>query len=145
VGASGRGLGLATAHLLAAEGCHVAICDRDQDVLGEARQSVERVREGVRVVAHRVDLSLPDEIGRLVEDVRSELGPIDILITNSGGPPAGLFDEADDAKWEAAFQLTFLSAARLIRCVLPEMRVRHWGRIVNFTSPKGAHPESDNL
>lgn len=134
VGASGRGLGLATAQLLAAEGCHVAISDRDQDVLSEAEQSVRSVRADVRVMACSADLSQAEAITDLAENVRATLGPIDILITNSGGPPAGLFDDADDAKWEAAFQLTFLSAARLIRCVLPEMRERHWGRIVNFTS-----------
>jgi 3-oxoacyl-[acyl-carrier protein] reductase len=64
----------------------------------------------------------------------TELGPIDILVTNSGGPPPGGFDAADDAKWTKAFGLTFLSAVRLIREVLPSMKERQWGRVVNFTS-----------
>jgi 3-oxoacyl-[acyl-carrier protein] reductase len=59
---------------------------------------------------------------------------VDILVTNSGGPPPGSFDEADDEKWELGFRLTFLSAVRLIRAVLPGMKTRRWGRIVNLAS-----------
>ena len=66
--------------------------------------------------------------------VKEALGPVDILVTNSGGPPPGIFEDADDAKWEVAYRLTFLSAVRMIRAVLPDMKQRRWGRIINFTS-----------
>ncbi|MDR7418383.1 MAG: SDR family oxidoreductase [Armatimonadota bacterium] len=134
VAASGRGLGLATAHRFAMEGCHVAICDKEESVLPAAVTQVQAADPSVRVAAYPVDLTQAEAINALVARVKAELGPVDILVTNSGGPPPGGFDEADDAKWEFAYKLTFLSAVRLIRAVLPDMKARRWGRIINFTS-----------
>jgi 3-oxoacyl-[acyl-carrier protein] reductase len=134
VGASGRGLGLATAHRLAMEGADVAICDKDESVLEPARARVGGADPGVRVAAFPVDLTDAASIASLVARVKETLGPVDILVTNSGGPPPGVFEDADDAKWEAAYRLTFLSAVRMIRAVLPDMKRRRWGRIINFTS-----------
>jgi 3-oxoacyl-[acyl-carrier protein] reductase len=134
VGASGRGLGLATAHRFAMEGCHVAICDKDDSVLPAARAQVQGGDSSVRVTAYPVDLTQAEAITGLVSQVKADLGPVDILVTNAGGPPPGGFDDADDAKWEFAYRLTFLSAVRLIRAVLPDMKQRRWGRIINFTS-----------
>ncbi|MFV1964932.1 MAG: SDR family oxidoreductase [Pirellulaceae bacterium] len=133
VAASGRGLGRATAERLAMEGAQVAICDKDASVLDEAREAVSAAGSS-KVLAYPVDLTVAEEIEQLVSSVRSDLGPVAILITNSGGPPPGTFDEATDEKWEFAYQLTFLSAVRLIRAVLPDMKEQHWGRIINFTS-----------
>jgi 3-oxoacyl-[acyl-carrier protein] reductase len=70
----------------------------------------------------------------MVASVTADIGPVDILVTNSGGPPPGTFDAATDEKWIRAYDLTFLSAARLIRLVLPGMKERKWGRIINLTS-----------
>ncbi len=134
VGASGRGLGLATAQRLAMEGCDVAICDIDQDVLDEAAESVREAGNDVRVRAYQVDLTDADSIEELVASVEQDLGTISILVTNSGGPPPGGFDAASDEKWYFAYDLTFLSAVRLIRAVLPGMKEQGWGRIINFTS-----------
>lgn len=134
VGASGRGLGLATAVRLAQEGAHVAICDIDESVLDDARKTVVDRAGGSHVRAYQVDLTNPESIGDLVSAVRRELGPIAILVTNSGGPPPGTFDDATDEKWQRTYELTFLSAVRLIRAVLPDMKEQGWGRIVNFTS-----------
>lgn len=134
VGASGRGLGLATAKRLAAEGCNVAICDIDADVLDEAAAEVADAGDEVRVEAYRVDLTDAENIEDLVASARRDLGPVGILITNSGGPPPGSFDAATDEKWLRAFDLTFMSAVRLIRGVLPDMKDQGWGRIINFTS-----------
>jgi len=134
IGASARGLGLATACRLALEGANIAICDKDEEALGPATGRVREARPGVAVKAYRVDLTKASEIVDLVRDVRRDMGPVDILVTNSGGPPPGSFDEADDEKWEFGFRLTFLSAVRLIRAVLPDMKARRWGRIINFTS-----------
>ena len=134
VGASGRGLGLATAQRLAAEGCNVAICDLDPDVLGEATETVKAAGEGIEVRAYQVDLTDADSIANLVASVRKDLGPIGILMNNSGGPPPGGFDAATDEKWYRAYDLTFMSAVRLIRAVLPDMKEQRWGRIINFTS-----------
>lgn len=134
IGASGRGLGLATAERLAMEGVNIAICDKDESVLEEAKEAVLAAGRGGQVYAYPVDLTLEDDIDRLVDEVHRDLGAISILITNSGGPPPGSFDDATDEKWEAAYNLTFLSAVRLIRAVLPDMKTQRWGRIINFTS-----------
>ncbi len=134
VGASGRGLGRATAERLAKEGVRVAICDKDESILDEARAAVSTAGGGSEVFAYPIDLTVADEIERLVADVRRDLGPISILVTNSGGPPPGTFADATDEKWEYAYQLTFLSAVRLIRAALPDMKAQKWGRIINFTS-----------
>jgi NAD(P)-dependent dehydrogenase (short-subunit alcohol dehydrogenase family) len=140
VGASGRGLGLATAHRLAMEGVNVAICDKDEGVLEPARAHVQGADHTVRVAAFPVDLTDAAAIEALVQRVKATLGPVDILITNSGGPPPGVFEDADDARWELAYRLTFLSAVRMIRAVLPDMKQRRWGRIINTVSEVALDP-----
>ncbi|MFQ5816388.1 MAG: SDR family oxidoreductase [Terriglobia bacterium] len=134
IGASGRGLGLATAQRLAMEGCVVAICDKEASVLKPALKSVQAAGSNVKAKAYPVDLTKTEEIEQLVASVKSDLGPVSILVTNSGGPPPGPFDAAADEKWVFAYSLTFLSAVRLIRAVLPDMKAQKWGRIINFTS-----------
>lgn len=134
VGASTGGLGLATARRLAMEGCRVAICGRNRGKLDRARQEVEDAGGGVRVGAYPVDLTRPEDIESLVARTTADLGPVAILVTNSGGPRPGTFDDATDPLWVEAYHLTFLSAVRLIRLVLPEMKAAGWGRIVNFAS-----------
>ncbi len=79
------------------------------------------------------DITRDEEIENLVASTRKQLGPINILVNNSGGPPGGGFDQVDDAKWQAAFELTLLSYVRMIRQVLPDLK-QHGGRIINVTS-----------
>lgn len=134
VGASANGLGLATAERFAMEGCSVAICDLNAAALEVAKARVATAATGGQVQAWQVDLRDPTSIEKLVSGVADELGPVDILVTNSGGPPPGSFEDSTDEKWQLSFELTFLSAVRLIREVLPGMKERNWGRIVNFTS-----------
>ncbi len=134
VGASGGGLGLATAQRLAMEGCDTALCDLNEDALEEALKSVTDAGDGTRVRAYPVNLTQTESISTLLDSVARDLGKVSILVTNSGGPPPGTFDAADDSKWEFAYQLTFMSAVRLIRGVLPGMKEQKWGRIINFTS-----------
>jgi 3-oxoacyl-[acyl-carrier protein] reductase len=98
-------------------------------VMGEAQKlnDTERVE-----VIRAFRAALPENLA-LVVGVRAA-GPVSILVTNSGGPPPGPFDAADDEKWVSAYSLTFLSAVRLIRALLPDMKALTWGRIINFTS-----------
>lgn len=133
VGASANGLGYATARRFALEGCHVALCDIDEKALSQAKENLA-AETGARIGSWQVDLTSSAAIERFASEVSEELGPVDILVTNSGGPPPGLFEDATDEKWSRAFDLTFMSAVRLIRNVLPGMKERNWGRIVNFTS-----------
>lgn len=141
VAASGAGLGLATAVRLGMEGAVVAVCDLDDTRLESAKDDV--LRAGAEDAhGYVVDLTNPEEINSLVQRVRDDLGPISILVTNAGGPPPGGFDQATDEKWSLGYQLTFLSAVRLIRAVLPDMKAQQWGRIVNFTSRSLKEPIS---
>ncbi len=134
VGASGQGLGLATAERLAMEGCRVALCDLNEQALDGARARIQSTQPGAEIGSWRVNLTDPGDISALIANVEQELGGIDILVTNSGGPPPGQFDDATDERWIAGYELTFLSAVRLIRGVLPGMKERRWGRIVSFNS-----------
>jgi 3-oxoacyl-[acyl-carrier protein] reductase len=132
VAAGSKGLGRAVAEALAAEGVTVAICARGREALDAAVAGIR----GAGGAAHGfvADVSKPDEAAALVGRVTGEVGPIDILVTNSGGPRAGTFDMLSDQDWADAVQLLLTSAVTMTRAVLPGMRERHWGRILMVTS-----------
>ncbi|EKD79055.1 MAG: hypothetical protein ACD_41C00179G0003 [uncultured bacterium] len=75
-----------------------------------------------------------------IEQLLKKIGPVDVLVTNAGGPKPGQFNDISDADWQQAFELTFLSAVRLIRGVLPNMQKNHWGRIICLTSTSVKQP-----
>jgi 3-oxoacyl-[acyl-carrier protein] reductase len=133
VAAASKGLGKASALELAREGCAVAICAREEAALTAAAQEI-RGATGAKVVSVVGDMTKAEDITRFIETTKRELGDPLILDTNAGGPPAGFFDQFDDAAWERAFNLTIMSTVRLIRASLPGMRAAGWGRIVNITS-----------
>ncbi len=132
VSAGSKGLGRAIALELAAEGARVAICARGQEALDAT--VAEITTAGGQAVGIVADVSKPEERTRLVQSVRSSLGPIEILVTNSGGPRSGTFDTLSADDWEQAGQLLLTSAVGLVREVLPDMRARRWGRILTVTS-----------
>src|ERR671916_648510 len=80
------------------------------------------------------DVSLPEDVSRVVGAALERFGRVDILVTNAGGPPAGTFESLSAQDWEAATRLTLTSVLNLTRAVLPGMRERRWGRILNVTS-----------
>src|SRR4029077_11196789 len=84
------------------------------------------------------------DVKRIVDSGIERFGRIDILVTNAGGPPAGRFDQLSQEQWEAATKLTLFSAVELTRAVLPGMKERRWGRILNITSIAVKQPV-DNL
>jgi 3-oxoacyl-[acyl-carrier protein] reductase len=86
-----------------------------------------------------------EDIGRFIETTKRELGDPLILVSNAGGPPGGYFDQFDDAAWERAFNLSLMSAVRLIRAALPGMRAAGWGRIINITSISVKQPIDELL
>jgi len=139
VAASSRGLGKATALALAREGARVAICARDADDLAATAQEI-RAETGAEVLPIVTDLTDAEQIPHLADETLRRWGRIDVLVTNAGGPPAGFFDELSDAHWLGAVELTLLSGVRLIRAVLPAMRVQKWGRIINITSVSVKQP-----
>ncbi|HEY7898597.1 MAG: SDR family oxidoreductase [Gemmatimonadales bacterium] len=143
VAASSRGLGRAVAEELAAEGASLVLCARTKSALDTTAASI-RESTGARVVAVTADVSDPAAIQRVWSTAQSEFGRVDILVTNAGGPPAGPFESHSPAAWSDALRLNFESVVNLTRAVLPGMKERRWGRIINITSIAVKQPV-DNL
>ena len=139
VAASSRGLGRATARALAAEGAAVALCGRDAAAVREAAEAIA-AESGVRTLAVTADVSSPADCRRFVDTAASELGRLDILVTNTGGPRAGAFDAVNPEDWDAAFRLTLANVVALVQAAVPHMRARRWGRIVNIASLSAKQP-----
>lgn len=133
VAASSRGLGRAVAAELAHEGAALVLCARGEAALAQAKEAIER-ETGARVVAIPADVSEPEGVERAVEAGLRAFGRIDILVTNTGGPPAGPFESHPPEAWHAATRLLLDSVVHLTRAVLPGMKERRWGRIINVTS-----------
>ena len=133
VTAASKGLGKAIALELAREGADVAIASRSEDSLQLAAAEIadETGRAPLFVAA---DMTSSADIDRLVQTVMDRYGRVDILVNNTGGPPPGFFADFTDDQWQFAVDLLLLSSVRLIRAVLPGMRERRWGRIINSTS-----------
>jgi 3-oxoacyl-[acyl-carrier protein] reductase len=142
VAAASRGLGRAIAMELANEGARLVLCARGAERLEEARR--DAAAKGVEVHAVVADLSQQDHIARVTSEALSKFGRVDVLVTNAGGPPAGTFDSHGWDAWQRAVDLTLRSAVELTRGVLPGMRERKWGRVINVTSIAVKQPV-DNL
>ncbi len=143
VTASSRGLGRAVAEELAAEGASLIICSRKQEAIDRVAQEIQ-TPTGSKVFGVGADVSNADDVARLVNAGIEQFGRIDILVTNAGGPPAGPFESFTLEQWEAATRLLLHSAIELARHVLPGMKERRWGRILNITSIAVKQPV-DNL
>ncbi|MEA2706007.1 MAG: 3-oxoacyl-[acyl-carrier protein] reductase [Gemmatimonadaceae bacterium] len=139
VAASSKGLGRAVAEELAAEGAHLVLCARGQEALEKTAESI-RQKTRVKVVAVAADVSNPADAARVVKAAFDQLGRVDILVTNSGGPPSGPFERLTPEMWDAATGLLLKSAIELTRAVLPGMKERRWGRILNVTSIAAKQP-----
>ncbi|HXA27527.1 MAG TPA: SDR family oxidoreductase [Candidatus Angelobacter sp.] len=132
VAASSKGIGLAIAHAFAAEGADVAMCARNATELSTAAESVRA--HGTRVVAHAADLADASAVRSVVASAAAELGRLDILLVNAGGPPPGVFEQLSDDAWSAAHDLTLMSAVRLVRESLPHLRASDSASIVFISS-----------
>ncbi len=127
------GLGFAAANELSLAGVKVAICGRNRDKL-------EKAAAKIGALPVRGDVSKKEDIVKMVDDVRKNLGEIDILITNTGGPPKADFKDTDETMWSQSFRSIFLSAANTIEQVLPSMKKRGWGRIIMIASMTAKEP-----
>src|SRR5436309_7029220 len=143
VAAASRGLGRAIAEELAAEGAALILCARGADALNRVSEQIER-EWGVPLIAVAGDVAKAEDVGRIVAAGLDRFGRIDVLVTNAGGPPAGRFESLSRSDWDAATALTLNSVLELTRAVLPGMRERRWGRILNVTSIAVKQPV-DNL
>lgn len=133
-----KGIGRGVADALAAEGVAVALLARTQDTLD--RSVSEIIGHGGRAIGLAADLADWASVERAVKSARNQLGPIDILLNNSGGPPpSGVAGVAPEV-WEAQFRSMVLAIFRITDLVLPEMRERRWGRILNVASLSVVEP-----
>jgi len=134
MGAS-RGIGRGIAGALAREGARVAISSRSEDSLRDAAEEMNG-----EIQAFAADTGDLDRLRELPGEVAEALGPIDILVTNTGGPPAGRALDNSLEEWEEAFRSLVLATRVLVEGVLPGMRERGWGRIVNVASSSIREP-----
>ena len=135
---SSRGLGLASARALVAEGCRVCICARGEERLAEAAIEVEAAaRRPNMVTAVQADVSTPAGVERVIESTLEAFGGLDVLVNNVGrAGGAGILDTSD-AEWQAAFDETLFPAIRASRLAVPHMRQRGGGAIVMIASIYG--------
>jgi 3-oxoacyl-[acyl-carrier protein] reductase len=142
-----KGVGRGVADALAAEGCHVCICSRDEEEVLRAAGEIEAAGAGgARVLAVAADLTEGKDRGRLVEETLEELGDIDILVNNAataGG--GGTLEDTSMEAWRSLFELNLFAAVDLVKRVVPGMLERGWGRIVNISSENGTQPYPDMI
>jgi 3-oxoacyl-[acyl-carrier protein] reductase len=139
VAASSKGLGKASALALAREGARVTICARTEADLQATAQEIRR-ETGAEVLAVAADLASAEGIASVVSATAGRFGGIDVLVSNSGGPPLGRFADFTDDDWRQAFEMVTLSFVRFVREVAPYMRGQRWGRIVGIQSSSVKQP-----
>jgi 3-oxoacyl-[acyl-carrier protein] reductase len=138
MGAS-KGIGRAAAESLAREGARVAAVSRSRDRIEDAAAQIGS-ETGAEVRPFTADTDTPETMPELVQSVREALGPVEILVVNTGGPPPGDPLSFGRDQWEAAYRSLVLAPQALIEAVVPDMRARGWGRIVNVTSTSTKEP-----
>ena len=134
------GLGRAAAEKLAAEGARVAICARRKEHLDQAADEIRKTTNG-QVLAQVADVSRAADCEGLVNAVVAQWGGVDILLNNAGTSAAAAFEKVDDETWQADWDLKVMGAVRLSRLVIPHMKKRGGGRIVNITTVGGKAPQ----
>ena len=131
--AASKGLGRASALALAREGASIVMCARHAAPLELAARDI-RAETAATVIATPADVAVEADVERLIRTAADSLGGIDVLVTNTGGPPSGPFERIHDTDWYAAIESLLMSVVRLSRGVIPHMRARGGGRIINITS-----------
>ncbi len=139
VGGASKGIGKATAMMLAAEGARVVIAARGEDALAATAREIAD-STGADVLAVPCDMANAADIERLVAQTVERFGGIDIVVANAGGPPLGRFEQHDDAAWQAAFELNLMSVVRLVRLALPHLDRSDQARVITITSTAVKEP-----
>jgi 3-oxoacyl-[acyl-carrier protein] reductase len=139
-----RGLGHATALVLAGEGARVAINGRDEARIKSAADKMS-AETGAQVIGLAGDLSLAEIPEKLIQGTANEFGGLDILITNAGGPPPGSIDSLDDAAWQKGVDLCLMLHVRLIKSALPFLRKSDSASVLTVTSMSVKQPIANLL
>jgi 3-oxoacyl-[acyl-carrier protein] reductase len=139
VAASSQGLGKAVAFELAREGAKVIINGRNKVNLENTKKELETI-SGAEVLALAGDLSNDHERERIIKNSLESYDHIDILITNTGGPPSGKFEDFKQEDWDKTYKSLLVSVVGLINGFLPGMKQQRWGRIIAITSQAVKQP-----
>jgi 3-oxoacyl-[acyl-carrier protein] reductase len=139
VAASSSGLGKAAALQLSREGVKLAICARNEEKLSKTRENIAAETGGV-VQTYTADVTQQVQVNRMVADIVSNLGSIDILVCNAGGPPPGFVDDFTPDDYRSAVELNLMSTISLCYEAIPHMKKNRWGRIVCVTSVSAKQP-----
>jgi 3-oxoacyl-[acyl-carrier protein] reductase len=142
VAAASRGLGYGIAHCLAEEGARLSIGSRTEERIRSAAETIHG-ETGAEVRGYSLDMQDGGSISGWVEKTIADFGRIDGVVVNAGGPPPGKFEDFSDEQWQSAFELTLLSAVRLIRDALEPLK-RSGGSVLTLTSISIREPV-DNL
>jgi 3-oxoacyl-[acyl-carrier protein] reductase len=135
-----RGIGFETARLLLEEGVRVTVCARNRDGVDVAREQLQ-AKTGGDVLAVQADMSVAADIDRLVHAATARFGAIDILVNNAGTMYSGRFDALTDEGLQKQLDTKLFGFLRAIRLVVPGMKARGWGRIVNLVGGAGKEPD----
>jgi 3-oxoacyl-[acyl-carrier protein] reductase len=133
VAASSQGLGKSVALELAQEGANLIICGRSKEHLEKTKQEIEN-QVNKKIPALAGDLSIADERQQIIQSALEVYGTIDILVTNTGGPPTGKIEELKQEDWDQAYNNLLASVVSLVNGFLPGMKQQRWGRIISITS-----------
>ncbi len=133
-----KGIGLAIAKRLAAEGCHLRLNARTLADLEAAREEI-LAEHDVSMTVHALDLAIPDNVTALAQECEG----VDILINNAGAVPSGPIEEATDAKWREGFDLKVFGTVNLTRAIYLQMKARHDGVIINVIGNCGERPDPE--
>ena len=138
-----KGIGAAAALSLSEARAKVAICSRDGEELSRTAADIE-TKTGHRVLAIQADVRSEADVERLMQEVISSLGGVDILVNNAGGVgQIGPFEDIPTELYASLYDLNVVSMVRLVKAVLPGMKAKKWGRIINISSENGLQPDPD--
>jgi 3-oxoacyl-[acyl-carrier protein] reductase len=138
-----RGIGAATATMLAAERASVLLVGRREEALERVAQECERA--GCRAASAALDITAPDAGEQLMEACLRRFQRLDALVNNAGTSEVKSIDELTDADWQTQWDLHVMAPMRLMRAIAPAMAGRGWGRIVNVCSSSGKRPSQRNV
>jgi 3-oxoacyl-[acyl-carrier protein] reductase len=136
-----RGIGLATARALSAEGASVLLVARSRDALEAAAEKCRSAGGDAAVLS--LDVTAHDAGGRMLEAARASVGDPDVLVNNAGTARWRDLDDVPDEDWQAAWELNVMASHRAMRALVPGMRERGWGRVVNVSSTAGKRPSAN--
>ena len=137
IAAASKGIGRACALALAAEGCRVSLCARGTDELERTRADAAKASEAIAVVGN---VAVAGDIENWYQETIKAFGQVDIMVTNTGGPPVARFMDLSESQWKAGVESTLMNVVRMSKLVIPGMRAQRWGRLIHLTSLVAKQP-----